>query len=54
MPRAYEKMRDQFKSQGMTSSKAKEKAARIYNAKNPTNPVGKHGKKGNSHNAIDY
>lgn len=32
MPRRYEKMRDKFKREGMTSKKAKGKAARIYNA----------------------
>ena len=43
MPKAYEKMRDKFKRQGMSAKAAKGKAARIYNAKHPSRPVtGKH------------
>ena len=33
MPKAYEKMRDKFKRQGMPAKKAKRKAARIFNAR---------------------
>ena len=32
MPRGYEKMRDKFKREGMSSEKAKEKAAKIWNS----------------------
>lgn len=43
MPKTYEHMRDKFISQGMSPKKAKEKAAKIYNAKHPKRPVtGKH------------
>jgi len=33
MPKAYEGMRDKFKAQGIGDKAAKQKAARIYNAK---------------------
>lgn len=33
MPKAYEAMRDKFKSQGMSDKAAKTKAAKIYNSK---------------------
>lgn len=33
MPAAYEKMRDKFIGQGMSTKAAKGKAARIYNAR---------------------
>jgi hypothetical protein len=33
MPAGYEKMRDSFKSKGMSSKEAKGKAARIWNSK---------------------
>jgi hypothetical protein len=33
MPKAYEKMRDKFKKEGMEDKAAKGKAARIFNAK---------------------
>lgn len=39
MPKAYEKMRDKFKSEGMSDKKAKEKAAKIYNSKHHKSPV---------------
>ena len=39
MPKAYEKMRDKFKSEGMSDKGAKRKAARIFNSKNPKRPV---------------
>jgi len=39
MPKAYEKMRDKFKKEGLPSKKAKAKAAAIYNSKHPKNPV---------------
>jgi hypothetical protein len=43
MPKAYERMRDQFIAQGMSERAAKSKAARIYNAAHKKNPVtGKH------------
>ena len=45
MPKAYEKMRDEFKKQGLSDKAAKAKAARIYNSKHPKQPVtGKHKK----------
>lgn len=31
MPKAYEKMRDKFKKEGLSDKAAKKKAARIYN-----------------------
>lgn len=33
MPKAYEKMRDKFKKQGMSDKAAKAKAAKIYNSR---------------------
>jgi hypothetical protein len=39
MPKAYLKMRNAFKRKGMSDKAAKRKAARIYNAKHPKNPV---------------
>jgi len=39
MPKPYERMRDAFKKKGMSDKAAKRKAARIYNAKHPENPV---------------
>ena len=39
MPAGYEKMRDKFRRGGMTLKRAKGKAARIWNSKNPGNPV---------------
>ncbi len=45
MPKKYESMRDKFKSAGMTSKSAKQKAARIFNSqrKKGEKPVtGKH------------
>ncbi len=33
MPKAYEKMRNKFKKQGMSDKAAKKKAARIYNSR---------------------
>ncbi len=38
-PKAYEKIRDSFKKEGMSDKEAKGKAARIYNSKNPKHPV---------------
>lgn len=35
MPKKYERMRDSFKSQGLSDKAAKGKAARIYNAQRP-------------------
>lgn len=46
MPKGYEKMRDKFISEGLSEKAAKTKAARIWNADHPNNPVtGKHKKK---------
>ena len=45
MPKGYEKMRDKFMSEGMSEKSAKRKAARIWNSKHPTNPVGRKHKK---------
>lgn len=47
MPKAYEKMRDKFKREGMSDQAAKKKAARIYNSKHPSHPVTRksHGRK---------
>ena len=39
MPKAYEAMRDKFIRGGMSEKSAKAKAARIYNAEHPKNPV---------------
>jgi len=41
MPAGYEKMRDAFRKEGMTLKAAQKKAARIWNAKHPKNPVGR-------------
>jgi len=41
MPEGYKKMRDKFISEGMSENAAKHKAARIWNDKHPSNPVGK-------------
>jgi len=45
MPKGYEKMRDGFMADGMSEDDAQEKAAKIWNAKHPYNPVGRHGGK---------
>jgi len=45
MPRGYEKMREKFMNEGMTKKNAQGKAARIWNAQHPNNPVGRHEKK---------
>lgn len=43
MPKAYEIMRDKFKSQGLSDKAAKTRAAKIYNSTHKSNPVtGKH------------
>lgn len=39
MPKGYEKMRNAFTKKGMSEKAAKGKAARIWNAKHPNNPV---------------
>lgn len=39
MPKGYEKMRDAFIKQGTSEKAAKAKAARIWNAAHPNNPV---------------
>lgn len=41
MPEGYTNMRDKFIKDGMSAKEAKKKAARIWNAKHPNNPVGK-------------
>lgn len=41
MPAGYEKMRDKF-ARTMTYKHAQAKAARIWNASHPGNPVGAH------------
>ena len=33
MPKTYERMRDEFKKQGLSDRAAKRKAAKIYNAR---------------------
>ncbi len=38
-PAGYEKMRDEFKKEGMSDKKAKAKAAAIWNAKHKDNPL---------------
>lgn len=45
MPKAYEKMRDKFQKEGLPKKAAQAKAARIYNAKHPSAPVGRKHKK---------
>jgi hypothetical protein len=42
MPAQYEAIRDKFIGQGMDTKEAKTRAAKIYNAKNPGNPVGRY------------
>lgn len=39
MPAGYEKIRDKFISEGMNEKEAKTRAAKIWNAQNPENPV---------------
>ena len=39
MPKQYEAIRDKFIRQGMAVKEAKRRAAKIYNAKHPKNPV---------------
>lgn len=39
MPKAYEKMRDEFRKEGLSEQAAKTKAAKIYNSTHPKNPV---------------
>lgn len=41
MPAGYEKMRDKFIKEGMPKKKAQAKAARIWNSKHKSNPVGR-------------
>lgn len=40
MPAAYEAMRDKFHASGMSLKAAKTKAAKIYNSKHKSDPVG--------------
>ena len=52
MPKAYEKMRDKFRQEGMPLKAAKTKAAKIYNSQHPEAPVtGKHKAKEKSRKA---
>jgi len=39
MPKGYEEMRDRFIREGMSPKAAKQKAARIWNAQHPDDPV---------------
>jgi DNA invertase Pin-like site-specific DNA recombinase len=39
MPEGYENMKNRFIKEGMSEKKAKAKAAKIWNAKHPSNPV---------------
>jgi hypothetical protein len=41
MPKQYEAIRDKAIASGMSKKAAQKKAARIYNAKHPNNPVGR-------------
>jgi len=41
MPRGYEKIRDKLQKEGMSKKAAQTKAAKIWNAKHPNNPVGR-------------
>ncbi len=47
MPRGYERMVEKFMRDGLSKKAAQAKAARIWNAAHPHNPVGrgKHGRK---------
>ena len=47
MPRGYERMVARFIAEGMSKKAAQAKAARIWNATHPNNPVGRgrHGRK---------
>jgi hypothetical protein len=42
MPRQYEAIRDRLIREGKSEKEAKRRAARIYNARHPDNPVGPH------------
>lgn len=39
MPAEYEKMRDKFMREGLSSKAAKSKAAAIYTSRHPSNPA---------------
>ncbi|MEK7578733.1 MAG: hypothetical protein AAB456_03405 [Patescibacteria group bacterium] len=56
MPKPYEKMRDKFKSEGMSDKNAKAKAAAIYNSRNPAHPVTRYhnAKKHKKKNPYEY
>lgn len=41
MPEGYIEMRNKFISQGYSRKEAQAKAAKIWNAKHPDNPVGR-------------
>lgn len=41
MPEGYEKIRDRLIEQGKSEKEAKTIAAKIWNSKNPDNPVGR-------------
>jgi len=44
VPAQYEKMRDTFHKEGLSLKAAKTKAAKIYNSKHKSNPVGRNSK----------
>ena len=54
MPAGYEKMRDRFKSEGLSDKAAKTKAAKIWNSKHKDNPVGRHHKLGSHKSKKDF
>lgn len=47
MPKGYLEMKRRFMREGLSEKEAAAKAARIWNAKHPNNPVGpkRHGRK---------
>jgi hypothetical protein len=45
MPAGYEKIRDTLLTRGLSRKAAQSKAAKIWNAKHPNNPVGRHNSK---------
>lgn len=44
MPKGYEKMRDEFKKQGLSDEAAKTKAAKIWNSQHKTKVTNKPGR----------
>jgi hypothetical protein len=45
MPKGYERMRDSFMKKGMSKKTAQLRAARIWNSKHKSSPVGRKHKK---------